>query len=237
MDRLSDPILLALEGRQRGLGVEAGGAGKFRAEVAPFAALTVRGAAAFAGLASLMEPGEIVYLMGEAPAAERGMVAEELAYEGTFAGLQMMFPEDTALPEDAGEADIAPLSCAHGAEMVALTEAAFPGYFRIRTCEMGAYYGIRVDGRLVAMAGERMKFDRYVEVSGVCTLPGFTGRGYAAALISRLLAEHRRDGWLSYLHLGASNRRALELYRRLGFAVSRKVWFHRVVAGSLPPGR
>ena len=143
---MSDPILLALEGRQSGLGVSVGSAWKYRADVAPFGAIARRDEEEFAALASLMAPGEVAYLMGEAPLAEPGIVAEGLAYQGTFAGLQMVLPEGAALPEGLGAMEILPLSCDHGTEMVALTEAAFPGYFRIRTCEMGDYYGIRVDG-------------------------------------------------------------------------------------------
>jgi predicted GNAT family acetyltransferase len=125
--------------------------------------------------------------------------------------------------------NISRLSCENAAEMVELTTLAFPGYFRTRTCEMGSYYGVRVGGQLVSMAGERFAFDRYVEISGVCTHPEHTGRGYAAALITRLLEDHRRDGWLSCLHLSAANQRAKDIYERLGFEVSREVRFHRVL--------
>jgi ribosomal protein S18 acetylase RimI-like enzyme len=153
-----------------------------------------------------------------------------LAFKGTLAGLQMVFPDGAEVPASADRRiEILRLSCAHAAEMVALTEIAFPGYFRVRTCEMGSYYGVRVDGRLVSMAGERFAFDRYVEISGVCTHPEHSGRGYAAALITRLVLDHRQDGWLSCLHLSASNIRAKELYERLGFAVSRDVNFHKIV--------
>lgn len=228
MDGWSDPIGLALQGRQRGLGVLTGGALKYRWDVGPFASVTRRDAEGFRDLASLMTPGEVVYLMAEAPAAEPEELVPGLRYERTGAGLQMVLPERAEVGSPP-PVEVTRLACEDAPDMVALTEAAFPGYFRMRTCEMGTYYGVRVDGRLVSMAGERMKFDRYVEVSGVCTLPGFTGRGYAAALILRLLQEHRRDGWISFLHLSASNMRALELYRRLGFVVCREVGFHRVV--------
>lgn len=164
-------------------------------------------------------------MMGAAPVEVPGLVVQ-----GAVAGLQMCFPEDGEIPADgSSKVEIRTLSCADAAEMVELTTVAFPGYFRIRTCEMGSYYGVRDGGRLVSMAGERFAFDRYVEISGVCTHPEYTGKGYAAALIIRLLLDHRRDGWLSCLHLSANNKRAKELYERLGFAVNREVNFHRVV--------
>lgn len=226
-DMFVNPVLHALETRQRRFALFAGDACKYQTDVAPFAAVAAREPEAMRQLASLLAPGEMVYMMGAQPRMVPG-----LEFKDTLAGVQMMFPENAALPpipENFLAAELATLSCKDAAEMVALTEVAFPGYFRIRTCEMGSYYGVRVDGRLVAMAGERMAFDRYKEISGVCTHPGYRGRGYAGALITRLLADHRRDGWLSCLHTAAANKRAIALYERLGFGISRDVAFHRVV--------
>lgn len=237
-DRFANPVLRALEKRQRRFALFNGFACKYQMDVAPFAAVRQRKDAAMRELHSLLSPGETVYMMGPEPLAIPG-----LAFEGTLAGVQMMFPQDSEVPGMAQDptsqnrevgrpkttGQILRLSCENAAEMVALTEVAFPGYFRIRTCEMGRYYGARIDGRLVAMAGERMAFDRYKEISGVCTHPEHRGRGYAAALVTQLLADHRRDGWLSCLHTGAANKRAIALYERLGFVISREVAFHRVI--------
>jgi ribosomal protein S18 acetylase RimI-like enzyme len=221
----TNPVWHALQTRQRRFAQYASGVCKFKTEVAPFAGVGTVDEEASRQLYSLLAPGEIVYMMGAAPAKVPGLVVK-----GTVAGLQMMFPEDAEIPASGhGSVQIQKLSCKEAAEMVELTTIAFPGYFRIGTCEMGKYYGVRVGGRLVSMAGERFAFDRYVEISGVCTHPEFTGRGYAAALLRRLLLDHRRDGWLSCLHLGAANTHAKELYDRLGFVVNREVNFHKVV--------
>jgi predicted GNAT family acetyltransferase len=114
--------------------------------------------------------------------------------------------------------------------MLALTTVAFPGFFRSQTCRMGPYFGIRetsptgptLAGTLVAMAGERMNIHLpgqppFHEISGVCTLPQYRGRGYAAALITHILCQHRAAGQRSYLHVSAGNTGAIQLYRRLGF--------------------
>lgn len=218
-----NPVWHALETRQRHLAQFAGEACKYAMDVAPFAAVGSRSEQASQQLRSLLSPDEVVYTMGAAPVGVPGLVVK-----GTLPGLQMVLAARADAPP-APSVQISRLTCEDAAEMVALTEIAFPGYFRIRTCEMGSYYGVRVGGRLVSMAGERFAFDRYVEISGVCTHPEHTGKGYAAALITQLLVDHRRDGWLSCLHLSAANKRAKELYERLGFVVNRDVSFHRVV--------
>ncbi len=112
--------------------------------------------------------------------------------------------------------------------MVELTNIAFPGFFRTRTCEMGPYFGIRSArgtdnnaGRLVAMCGERMNINTptaaFREISGLCTLPEFRGRGYAPALLAHLLHHHHAAGLRSYLHVASDNATAIALYQRLGF--------------------
>jgi predicted GNAT family acetyltransferase len=105
--------------------------------------------------------------------------------------------------------------------MVSLTDIAFPGFFRIRTCEMGPYFGIRDNGSLVAMCGERMNIRTpeadYREISGLCTHPDHRGRGYAPALLAHMLHLHRAAGQRSYLHVASNNPTAIALYERLGF--------------------
>jgi predicted GNAT family acetyltransferase len=107
--------------------------------------------------------------------------------------------------------------------MVALTTLAFPGFFRERTHEMGNYYGIRVSGELVAMAGERLCLRGLREISAVVTHPGHTGKGYAHRLMSYLLREHARAGFKSFLHVNVINRRAIARYERMGFETVRSI--------------
>ncbi len=224
-----NPILPALHTRQRRFAQNAGSACKYQTDVAPFAAVSECTPEAMRDLHSLLAPGEIVYMMGPQPP----LPAPGIQFHSTHSGVRMIFPEDAPLPELPPHPHaIESLSCANATEMLALIEVAFPGFFRVRTCEMGRYYGIRAGGQLVAMAGERMAFDRYVEVSGVCTHPEHRGHGHAAALISRLLADHRRDGSLSFLHTGATNHRAIAVYERLGFVLSHNVSFHRLQRNS-----
>ena len=93
---------------------------------------------------------------------------------------------------------------------------------------MGNYYGVWDEGRLVAMAGERMCPFPFRELSAVCTHPEHRGRGYAAALMTQLLHDHRRDGAISTLWVIVSNQKAIELYARIGFFAVGEVRLHRI---------
>jgi predicted GNAT family acetyltransferase len=101
--------------------------------------------------------------------------------------------------------------------MLALATATQPGPFFARTHELGTFWGVKVDGRLVAMAGERMKPPGYTEVSGVCTDPGHRGKGYAALLSRTVATQIMARGETPMLHAYASNTPAIRLYEQLGF--------------------
>jgi predicted GNAT family acetyltransferase len=101
--------------------------------------------------------------------------------------------------------------------MLALTELTRPGPFLKRTIEMGAYLGIRRDGRLVAMAGERLHVPGWTEISGVCTDPGSRGQGLGTRLLLAVAAGIRERGETPFLHVLASNTNAVRLYEALGF--------------------
>ena len=103
------------------------------------------------------------------------------------------------------------------ADMVALTDLVFPGFFRPRTLEMGSYIGIYDGKRLAAMAGERMRLDGYQELSAVCTHPDYTGRGYAQRLLGVLCNSAFDRGFTPFLHVYADNARAIGVYRRMSF--------------------
>ncbi len=108
------------------------------------------------------------------------------------------------------------LAAADAPAMVALAELTEPGPFRLRTIELGNFYGIFHEGVLLAMAGKRMHLPGMVEVSGVCTHPNARGRGYAAHLMSLVIGEIEADGKVAFLHALAQNP-AVRLYERLGF--------------------
>ena len=220
----ANPVWHALQSRHRHFAAAAGEACRYPRDVAPLGAVAEPSSRALKDLSSLLEPGESLWLVGD-----RYPPVPEMTFEGTLACFQMILPEDVAAP-DSGH-DIVRLSDSR--EMVALTDAAFPGFFRPRTCSMGSYYGVRAEGELIAMAGERIMLDGYAEISAVCTRKEHRGKGLAAALIWRLVQDHRRDGVVSWLHVGSENRGAIELYSKMGFRAISEVMLHRVsLAGS-----
>ncbi len=219
--RFLNPVWHALHGPHRHLAVGSGAACRYPADVAPFAAVAAQSAAAHRELHALLGAGESVWVAG-APDHPGLRVEQELDC------LQMVWPGEAPPPVPAPQYQIVPLTGANAAEMVALTDAAFPGFFRPATHRMGSYVGVRVKGRLVAMAGERLRLEGYPELSGICTHPEHRGKGLAAGLIGHLVEAHRREGLISWLHVGAPNTRAIELYGRLGFLRMRNLMLRRI---------
>lgn len=118
-------------------------------------------------------------------------------------------------------ADIVKLSHQHVQQMIELTKLTNPGPFHERTIELGFYEGIFDEGKLVAMAGQRMHPIPYAEISAVCTHPDYLGRGYAAQLILSQIQRIKKVGEIPFLHVANNNERAIRLYQSLGF-VTRK---------------
>ena len=215
-----NPVWHALHGPHRHLAIIAGGACRYPADVAPFAAIRSPVGRVSDELRSLLAPGESVWLI------DSGRVMPGLTVVDRLECLQMGLPADAALPLPSDA--VLPLHAGNAHEMVALTDAAFPGFFRSATHRMGYYCDVRVDGTLVAMGGERLQLAGYPELSAICTHPTQRGRGLARDVIAHLVRLQRRDGLRSWLHVGHSNTRAIALYTALGFKRVRSVMFHRV---------
>lgn len=111
-----------------------------------------------------------------------------------------------------------PLGDADAAEMLALALLTKPGPFSTHTHQLSQFIGVKQDGRLVAMAGERMRCPGFAEVSGVCTHPDFRGRGYAAGLMRLVSRRILARGETPFLHTYEANTGAIELYKTLGFS-------------------
>jgi len=135
--------------------------------------------------------------------------------------LQMVCDKPAPFSSSNGHA-ILELGSSESPEMLELTALTKPGPFGTRTHELGTYLGIRDNGRLVAMAGERLKVPGYTEISAVCTHPEHTGKSYARLLMSEIVNRIRARGETPFLHVRQDNTRAIAVYESLGFQ-SRKL--------------
>jgi ribosomal protein S18 acetylase RimI-like enzyme len=207
----------ALTGPQKRFGEFHGRAARFRPDVSPFTAMDdTTDPAAWADLVALIGPGKPLFVAGPRVIAPPGW--ERV---GGLAGVQMTDAGVTA----AADPDAVLLGDADVPEILDLVRRTEPGPFAERTIELGAYLGIRDGGRLVAMAGERLKVPGWTEVSAVCTDPDFRGRGLAARLVGAVVAGIRSRGERPFLHAASTNTGAIKLYERLGLAVRTPVIF------------
>lgn len=117
--------------------------------------------------------------------------------------------------EDLGETD--------AAAMLALATLTQPGPFRARTRDLGGFIGVKHDGRLIAMAGNRLRVDGFTELSGVCVHPDFRGRGLAGALSRMVVARVLERGEQAFLHAYAGHEATIRLYEGLGFTTRARV--------------
>lgn len=215
---LDNPVWEALDGPHRGF-AETGPAGlaaRYAAGVSPFAALCdPEDPHAWADLAELVGPGQEVWVTGlptPPPGWETLLSLPGVQLDGRpVAGREE--PEAVLL----GPADVPEML-----ELVALTK---PGPFGERTVELGTYLGIRSGGRLVAMAGERMRPPGWSEISAVCTHPEHRGKGLAGRLIRAVVAAVEERGDDPFLHAAAQNTSAIALYEAMGFTLRREPFF------------
>lgn len=168
--------------------------------------------ASLAALAALLEHGRTAYVLQVPPVR----VPQDCVEVRPGRGVQMLA---TRLLDDEAGGDIRPLGDADAADMLTLAQLTKPGPFVARTHTMGAFVGLRVDGRLAAMAGERMRFPGFTEISGVCVHPDFRGRGLARRLSAVVGARIQARGDVPFLHAWADNRPAIALYESLGFVL------------------
>ncbi|BCF93059.1 GNAT family N-acetyltransferase [Paraburkholderia sp. PGU16] len=219
---LDRPIWTALTTRQAHLGPGDALARRYHPDVAPFAALGSDTPAAYEALHRLLQPHEQVALLSLEPLA--GIDTLQVDHVGTLH--QMVSTRDETGSQE--NLDVLRLGNADAKEMLALAQKTKPGPFSTRTHEMGNYIGVRDQGRLVAMAGERLCLDGYVEISAVCVDDDWRGKGLAGRLINILRKEITQRGATPFLHVFSHNTTAISLYERLGFELRREFVLNRI---------
>jgi GNAT superfamily N-acetyltransferase len=185
---------------------------RYRPDIIPFAAARDSSAESLAALAALPKPGEVMVMWdAEEPPLPPGLVS---ARTGNL--VQMILARE---PEAMDDARIEALTEADAEEMLALARLTEPGPFTLKAQALGTFYGIRMDGKLAAMTGERMKPEGFGEVSGVCTHPDFRGRGLARVLSVFVARKILARGETPFLPAWTENAAAIRLYEQIGFAV------------------
>lgn len=220
---LDNPFWSSLRTRHRDIAVSAGDAARYPADFAPFLGVAGSETDAAHALEALVARGESVYLLGIAPEAPDGWRLQ------AFKPLAQMICEQPLEVIEGPET--MELSQAHRDDVLALTALVYPHYFRARTMEMGRYFGIYREGRLAAMAGERLGTDGFQEISAICTHPDFNGRGYARRLTAMLSNDNLQRGRIPFLHVSRENPRALHLYEQLGYRHRRDIGFWSISRG------
>ncbi|MEY4239961.1 MAG: hypothetical protein RL339_2562 [Pseudomonadota bacterium] len=216
---LERPVWSMLTGPQANLAVATGAAVRIDPRFGPFAAARDQSDEAQAALAAtLIGPDDAIWLVERAawpaPAGTRVVRVAPL--------LQMVADKPAPLRDDDGP--FVALGAADVAEMIDLALATEPGPWGPLTHRYGQFWGLREDGRLLAMAGERMRpAPGFAEVSGVCTWPDQRGRGLAGRLIRRVMADQVARGDVPFLHSYSGNASAIRLYELLGFRAAREM--------------
>lgn len=213
---LDHPIWSALTTRQQALAEGGALARRYPFAIAPFAATVDTSPQSLAALGALMSRSEVAVLFTPDPVAPPAEFKIVLAETGE----QMI---GTPAESSIRGVEVVTLGVDDAPAMVDLAELTKPGPFTLRTHELGTFLGIRIDGQLVAMVGERMKPANYTEITAVCTHPNHRGRGYAQVLLAAISRQIAARGEIPFLHVFSNNEPAIALYRRQGMEIGRRL--------------
>jgi ribosomal protein S18 acetylase RimI-like enzyme len=226
MLKLDNPTWYALTSTHKPFCIGTSKAKRYPANVLPFVGFDADATDPLETLQNEVRSGEIIYIIGELP-----KLPPSWLILGEIEGDQMVC-EKLIDVKYGDNIELLKLGASDIPEMYALINSVQPGFFKEDTAKIGTYYGVRVEGKLVAMAGERLKMTGLSEVSAVCTHPDYTGRGYAGQLVSLVVKQMLSENKIPFLHVVSSNERAIKLYERLGFVKRRSISFWKIQVGN-----
>jgi len=219
-DLLHNPVYHALLSGDRHLSFGNEQVKYFDEQVSPFAGFDPEYKNGFAELYEMLPSGrKILYAI---PSIITQPAGWQVQHE--IKGLQFVYESNSKMKTQFP--DVKPLSEIHVEQMVQLAKLTRPGPFGIRTIDFGSYFGIFDNEKLVAMTGQRLHVEHYTEISAVCTHPDYTGKGYAYTLLQHQLQLILQQDQQPFLHVREDNQRAIALYQRLGFTISRTMNFY-----------
>lgn len=169
---------------------------------------------------SHINAGESFFVVGQLPGFDANYIIEAV-----YPCVQMVCEQAIALPVTE---NIESMDETHEQEMYELVNLVQPGFYEPGTRLMGDYFGIRQQGKLVALTGERIRMNGLTEVSAVVTHPDFTGRKYAQQLITQVVNKNIAAGIIPFLHATEVNHRAIGIYEHLGFVTRRSINFNKI---------
>jgi GNAT superfamily N-acetyltransferase len=212
---LDNPIWNALNSIHGPLALVHGLAARYPKDVSPLAGLQTATPKAFADLARLVPIGADVALFTTTPPS---VPANWTVTRGRW--IDQMICEQTGPTRRIALVDLRQEDMP---DMLALAAATEPGPFSESTIRMGRYKGVRsADGRLMAMAGERLHLEGFTEISAVCTAPEFRGQGLGRTLVETFSSMLLSEGRTPFLHVKTENG-AKQLYERIGFRVRSQI--------------
>ena len=219
-NKLDNPAWYSLSESHRDLAIDYGTIKFYDPQFCPFGGFenSVDVSKALEQYASLTDN---FFVVGKKPIIPNG-----LTLKNELVCLQMVADKNV---ERQGMDIITPLALQHREELFTLVNLVQPGYFRPGTAAMGDYFGIVKDGKLVAVAGERMKMNEFTEVSAIVTHPDHTGRGYAKQLTAHVMNNIFDQNKIPYLHVVEKNVGAINLYEKLGFKTRRRISFWNII--------
>src|SRR4029450_3386994 len=149
---------------------------RYPPDIAPIAGIATRDRSAIDELCALVPDGDVLSLPGTLeelapllPASVRITLQKRL--------VQMVSVHPPEVPSPS--VDVSVLSDADVPEMLSLVALTHPGPFRPRTHTLGTYLGIHVEGRLAAIAGQRVHLPRRRGGNAGWTEPALQRRGAA----------------------------------------------------------
>jgi ribosomal protein S18 acetylase RimI-like enzyme len=218
--KLDNPVWYSIAETHKDFGIDSGTTKFYHPDCCPFGGFTSldtfeNTVSNYAKLASSF------YVFGQKP-----IVPENLKLNNELHCLQMIVykPIDISINDQ-----IVKLGAEHLDDLLGLVKIAYPEYFKIKTCTLGSYYGIYKEKQLVAITGERMQMNDFIEVSAVITHPDHTGKGYAKQLVAHTVNAIFDQNKTPFLHVSEANIAAVKLYEKLGFQTRIKMSIWNIV--------